>query len=112
MSARQQRELERCRHLTQLFVAHRVALTELAVVAGNSRPAPALVSAFADLYDRWRDVDDPLNDLRRSAIASGRPDRRGEVVAWLVDRTELDEEEMADVAGLSPAELSMLKVRR
>ncbi|MFN0026856.1 MAG: hypothetical protein ACKV2O_06690 [Acidimicrobiales bacterium] len=112
MNARAQRQVERCRHLTQLFAVNRSELSQLAVIAGNPRPGPALVTAFADLYDSWSDVDDPLSYLRRRAVASGQSHRRGAVVAWLGDHTDLNDDALADVVGMSPAELSLLRAQR
>jgi hypothetical protein len=99
---------DRGRELAELFRDHSVELTHLAVASGASSPADGLVDAYADLYEKWRDVDDPLLFLRRRAVSVANPVSHVGAVRWLRAETTLNDETIADVIGVSPAEVTVI----
>jgi hypothetical protein len=102
---------ERGEALAELFRDHHVALTDLAVASGVTAPGEPLVNAFADLYEQWRDVPDPIAFLRRRAVAAANPIQHGGAVLWLRSQAALDDEAIADIIGVSPAEVSVIGAR-
>jgi hypothetical protein len=99
---------DRGRELAGLYRDHHVELTHLAVASGASAPAEGLVDAYADLYEKWRDVDDPVLFLRRRAVSIANPVSHVGAVRWLRSQTALNDETIADVIGVSPAEVTVI----
>jgi hypothetical protein len=99
---------DRGREVADLFRDHHIELTHLAVASGANAPADGLVDAYADLYEKWRDVDDPVLFLRRRAVSIANPVSRVGAVRWLRAETALDDETIADVIGVSPAEVTVI----
>jgi DNA-directed RNA polymerase specialized sigma24 family protein len=92
--------------VASLFASHAADLGDLAVAAGHADPAEALTTAFAELYERFRDIPDPLTFLRRQAVVGGSTPSG----AALLLRTHhgLTDDEIADVVGVAPASVRSL----
>jgi hypothetical protein len=103
---------ERGQALAELFRVHQIDLTDLAVASGATAPAEPLINAFADLYEQWRDVPDPVAFLRRRAVAAANPVAHVGAVHWLRTQAALDDESIADIIGVSPAEVSLIGAPR